>query len=29
MAEIDRALARYPHLMDDAFIAEHRARWMK
>ena len=29
MAEIDRVLARYPHLMDDAFIAEHRDRWMK
>ena len=29
MAEIDRVLARYPHLMDDAFIAEHRDQWMK
>jgi hypothetical protein len=29
MNEIDRVLARYPHLMDDRFIAEHRDRWLK
>ena len=29
MEEIDRVLARYPHLMDDGFIAEHRDRWLK
>ncbi len=28
MAEIDRVLARYPHLMDDGFIAEHRDEWL-
>ena len=28
MAEIDRVLARYPHLMDDAFIAENQQRWL-
>ena len=28
MAEIDRVLARYPHLMDDEFIAEHRDEWL-
>ena len=28
MDEIDRVLARYPHLMDDAFIAENLERWL-
>jgi hypothetical protein len=28
MEEIDRVLTRYPHLSDDAFIAEHRDRWL-
>ena len=28
MEEIDRVLARYPHLMDDGFIAEHCDEWM-
>jgi len=28
MAEIDRALARYPHLADDTFVSEHLDRWM-
>jgi dihydrodipicolinate synthase/N-acetylneuraminate lyase len=27
-AEIDRVLAAYPHLTDDAFVAEHRDRWL-
>ncbi|MEO1103622.1 MAG: dihydrodipicolinate synthase family protein, partial [Pseudomonadota bacterium] len=27
-AEIDRVLASYPHLMDDAFVAAHRDRWL-
>ncbi len=26
--EIDRMLAAYPHLTDDAFVAEHRDRWL-
>jgi dihydrodipicolinate synthase/N-acetylneuraminate lyase len=26
--EIDRVCRRYPHLTDDAFVAEHRDRWM-
>jgi hypothetical protein len=26
--EIDRVLATYPHLTDDAFVAEHRDRWL-
>lgn len=26
--EIDRVLAAYPHLTDDAFVAEHRDRWL-
>jgi dihydrodipicolinate synthase/N-acetylneuraminate lyase len=29
MEEIDRVLARYPHLMDDEFIAERRERWLR
>jgi len=29
MASIDRVLARYPHLMDDDFIAERLDGWMK
>ena len=28
MAEIDRVLARYPHLADDGFVREHLDRWM-
>jgi dihydrodipicolinate synthase/N-acetylneuraminate lyase len=28
MREIDRVLAAYPHLTDDAFVAEHRDRWL-
>jgi dihydrodipicolinate synthase/N-acetylneuraminate lyase len=27
MAEIDRVLAAYPHLQDDAFVAENLERW--
>jgi hypothetical protein len=27
--EIDRVYHAYPHLNDDAFIAEHRDRWMR
>ena len=27
-AEIDRVCAAYPHLTDDAFVAEHRDRWL-
>jgi hypothetical protein len=27
-AEIDRVYAAYPHLNDDAFIAEHRGEWL-
>ena len=27
--EIDRVLARYPHLTDDAFVLERRDRWMR
>lgn len=27
-AEIDRVYRAYPHLNDDAFVAEHRARWL-
>ena len=27
-AEIDRVCAAYPHLADDAFVAEHRDRWL-
>src|SRR5439155_6910339 len=27
--EIDRVLAAYPHLTDDAFVAEHRDRWLR
>ena len=26
--EIDRVLAAYPHLCDDAFVAEHRDTWL-
>ncbi len=26
--EIDRVAAAYPHLTDDAFVAEHRAAWL-
>jgi hypothetical protein len=28
MEEIDRVLARYPHLMDDDFINENRDKWL-
>ena len=28
MQEIDRVLARYPHLGDDAFVKEHLHRWL-
>ena len=28
MAEIDRVYASYPHLNDDAFVAEHLDRWL-
>ena len=28
MQEIDRVLARYPHLSDDAFVAERLDRWL-
>lgn len=28
-AEIDRVLAAYPHLADDAFVAEHRDHWLR
>jgi hypothetical protein len=28
-AEIDRVCASYPHLSDDAFVAEHRAEWLR
>jgi dihydrodipicolinate synthase/N-acetylneuraminate lyase len=28
-AEIDRVYAAYPHLNDDAFVAEHRDRWLE
>ena len=27
--EIDRVLAAYPHLHDDAFIEEHRDEWLQ
>ena len=26
--EIDRVLARYPHLTDDEFVKEHLHRWL-
>ena len=28
MEEIDRVLARYPHLTDDEFVKEHLHRWL-
>ena len=28
MEEIDRVLAAYPFLADDAFVAENRDRWL-
>jgi hypothetical protein len=28
-AEIDRVLGAYPHLSDDAFVAENRDRWLR
>jgi hypothetical protein len=27
-AELDRVRADYPHLIDDAFVAQHRERWL-
>ena len=27
--EIDRVCAAYPHLTDDAFVAEHLGRWLR
>ena len=29
MEEIDRVYAAYPHLNDDAFVAEHRDEWLR
>ena len=29
MGDIDRVLARYPHLSDDAFVREHLDRWLR
>lgn len=29
VAEIDRVLAAYPHLRDDAFVADHRDDWLR
>jgi dihydrodipicolinate synthase/N-acetylneuraminate lyase len=29
LEEIDRVLAAYPHLTDDAFVAEHREEWLR
>ena len=29
MAEIDRVCAAYPHLGDDAFVAENLDRWLR
>ncbi len=29
MEELDRVIAAYPHLVDDAFIREHLASWMQ
>ena len=28
-AEIDRVYRAYPHLADDAFVAEHRDAWLR
>ncbi len=28
-AEIDRVTKAYPHLNDDAFVAEHRDEWLR
>jgi hypothetical protein len=28
-AEIDRVCRAYPHLVDDAFVAEHRDEWLR
>ena len=28
-AEIDRVCRAYPHLADDAFVAEHRDAWLR
>ena len=27
--EIDRVIADYPHLTDDAFVLENRDRWLR
>ena len=29
LEEIDRVYRAYPHLNDDAFVAEHRDEWLK
>jgi dihydrodipicolinate synthase/N-acetylneuraminate lyase len=29
LAEIDRVYAAYPHLNDDAFVAQHREEWLR
>jgi hypothetical protein len=29
MEEIDRVLAAYPHLADDAFVAANLDRWLR
>ena len=29
MTQIDRVLARYPHLVDDAFVSENLDRWLR
>ena len=29
LAEIDRIYAAYPHLNDDAFVAQHRDEWLR
>jgi hypothetical protein len=29
LAEIDRVYAAYPHLNDDAFVAQHRDEWLR
>jgi hypothetical protein len=29
MGEIDRVLAKYPHLADEAFVRENLDRWLR
>jgi hypothetical protein len=29
LAEIDRVYAAYPHLNDDAFVAQHQDEWLR